>query len=407
MTTRQRAIDLPRSASALQGRIETTAISIVGALRGLFREFDEPVTTAADLTRATGLNRNSASKVMIALGQREPLASMYAMPGPEALRKLARGARKRGIAAEDLKALERALDAYEDLLTRELDGKPALDGAIALWLPDARGRVEASSRHLVYRGMAALRGISLDTSFELSMIAPSASVPDRCDVLVCAGTLGLRRLVPSAPVRLLATKHENPAVRFERIDGRPMVHRPMDGMLAAYSSNPLPMMREVSYDTKTVWAVTEDGMGVSDSLDLVFAEFGVGLAFRTPPSGRRMGHSHIVAQPTREVVVDSFIHRDVWPQLRPECVVYDTVSYGAANFNDHSRDIDRIPLASSLRELGEGIDSIASASIPRYRELAAELCERKGWNPRDFRGYRFSSSYPVYGGQYSLIYTAT
>jgi len=343
---------------------------------------------------------------MIALSKREPLAALYAMPGPEALRKLSSGLRRSGVLPKELDSLERALDRYQRLVTVEFDGKPTLDGAIALWLPDARERVEAANRHLVYRGMAALRGISVDTMFAVGFIAPSVTVPDRCDVLVCSGTLGLRRLIPSAPVRMLSVKHENPVQRFETIDGRPMLHRPLGGLLLEYCSDQMPAMQETTVDEKTVWAVGDDAMGIKDSLDVVFAEVGIGLAFRTPPHGRRMGQALTISQPTREVQVDMFIHQDLWQTLRPECVVYDTVGYGNANFNDHSRDIDRVPLTSRVTELGRGTNAIATPSIPNYRELVNDVVTRRGWNPREFSGYRFASTYPLFGGQYSLIFTA-
>lgn len=390
----------------LRDRIVSIGVALTDALRHVLGKLSDPITTPSKLSKATGINRNSASRITMALQRREPLASMYIMPGPEALRKLVYGAQQAGVHPRDLKPLDGPLNDYENLVTIVLDGKPSLDAVLAVWLPDARERVEASNRHLVYRGMSALRGVSVDVACVFGFVAPSPTVPDRCDVLTGAASIGIRRLVPGAPIRLISMKHENPAQRFETMDGREVLHRPTDGLLREYCSNPLPTMREVNFDARTAWAVSDDDLGIDESLDLVFAEVGIGLAFATPPAGRRMGQAHTISQPTREVVVDMFIHRSVWPTLVPECVVYDTVGFGNANFNDPSRDVDRVPLASRLIDLGDGIGSVASSSIPNYRGLLADLCGRRDWNPEHFHGYRFASSYPIYGGQYALVFTA-
>lgn len=390
----------------LRDRIVSIALALTHALGHVLGKFRNPITTPSKLSKATGINRNSASRITMALQKREPLASMYVMPGPEALRKLVRGARQAGVHARDLKPLEGPLNDYENLVTVVLDGKPALDAVLAVWLPDARERVEASNRHLVYRGMAALRGVSVDTACVFGFVAPSVTVPDRCDVLTGAASIGIRRLIPGAPIRLISMKHENPAQRFETMDGREVLHRPTDGLLREYCTDPLPPMHEVAFDARTAWAVSDDDLGIHDSLDLVFAEVGLGLAFAKPPAGRRMGQAHTISQPTREVVVDMFIHRAVWPTLIPECVVYDTAGFGNANFNDASREVDRVPLASRLIELGDGLGSVATSSIPSYRGMLEDLCGRRGWNSGEFRGYRFASTYPVYGGQYALVFTA-
>jgi hypothetical protein len=393
-------------AEFLRGQIVAVSEEITGALRTLFTKFADPIVVPSKLTKATGINRNSASKITMALEKREPLASMYTLPGPEALRKLVRGAKRAGIHARDLERFEKALGEYENLVTVVLDGKPSLDAVLAAWLPDVRERVESANRHLVFRGMAALRGVCVDTACVFGFVTPSATVPERCDVLTGTVNIGFRRLVPGAPIRLMSMKHENPAQRFETIDGREIRNRPTDGMLPEYCSTPMPKMHVVQFDDRSSWSVSDDDFGIHDSLDLVFAEVGIGLGFTNPPAGRRMGQAHVVIHPTREVIVDMFIHNEAWNSLVPECVAYDTAGHGCANFNDHSRDVDRLPLNTRLINLGTGIGSAAVSSIPRYCELLEDLCTRRGMNSREFRGYRFASTYPVYGGQYSMYFTS-
>ncbi|MFA6044956.1 MAG: hypothetical protein WC718_08230 [Phycisphaerales bacterium] len=390
----------------MRERIAAIGTELVGSLERVLSGFASPITNAGQLTKLTGLNRNSASKIMMALGKREALASLIAMPGPEALRKLVAGARRAGLSAERVMPLEVALARYEHLLEQEFEGKPALDGAIALWLPEVRERVETANRHLVYRGMSALRGISVDTSFETMIVSPNAATPERCDVLFCAGMLGMRRVIPGAPLRLLAIRHRTEAARYETVDGAPMERRPIDGLLREYCSKPTPTMTESQSDDNITIGISEDDFGIEQSLDLVFAEVGVAQGVANPEPGRRMGHGHTVVKPTRELVLNTFVHRDLWQGLKPECVVYDTAGHGNADPRNRKRDIDLVPQAIQLAELGEGLDGVATPSIPNYRGFLTDMCGRRGWNPAAFRGFRFTVTYPIYAGQYAMVFTA-
>ncbi len=391
---------------SVHDHISALGTGLVASIQGLLTSFSSPINNAGQLTQLTGLNRNSASKIMMALGKREALASLIAMPGPEALRKLLAAATQAQLPEARIAPFQLALSRYEHLLEHEFDGKPALDGAIALWLPEVRERVETANRHLIYRGMSALRGISLDTAFESMIIRPSDTVPERCDMMYCIGMLGLRRVIPGAPLRLLAVHHRTEAARYETLDGRPSLRRPLDGILPEYCTDPLPSMSETVVDEKIMVGVSEDNFGVEGSLDLVFAEVGVAQAPRNPEPGRRLGLGHTVVKPTRELVMDTFLHEDIWKGARPHHAMYDSAGYGTVDPRNRARDPEIIPQAHRHVELGQGFEGVATPSIPNYRGFLTDICSRRGWNPATFRGYRLAVSYPTYAAQYASVFTA-
>lgn len=401
----QRAVAPPPQSEHLR-RVHDVGADLTRALRALLESLPGPASSQARLSEATGLNRNSASKVTIAIGKRDALASIYAMPGPEALKKLLVGAKRWPLPTVVVSDMAAAIDRYERLVTLEFRGKPALDAAIASWLPEARMRVEAANRHLAYRGMSALLGVSARAVFTLGIIAPNPTRTGRCDALLAYGSIDLRRLVPGARLRLISITHDTPPVRYETVDGRPITHRPLDCLVPAFSTTPLPPMREVQHDAKTVWAVPDGDVAFDRPLDLAFAEVGIDNTPVSPPPDRRVGIWRVVTEPAQHVVVDLFTHRDVWPGREPACAVHETAEHGAVDINDRSRDVDQLPIAARVTELGRGTADAAFPPIERYRDLLQHLFRARGWDPGQFRGHRLSSTYPVYGAQYSLFFTA-
>ena len=77
---------------------------------------------------------------------------------------------------------------------------------------------------------------------------------------------------------------------------------------------------------------------------------------------------------------------------------------GVADFNDPTRDVDRIDLLESVWALGRGPSHFRAGQIPRYVDLVRHVFARFGWDGDRFQGYRCRVEYPIYGSQITLAF---
>src|SRR4029453_4852180 len=102
------------------------------------------------------------SRLMSALRTSDSLVALSLLPGVVPLRQFIAAARERGASAKSVQAAERALRAFDHELQRSFGTRTRLDAVIADALPEARRRHEDGARQAVYRGMAMIKGASID-----------------------------------------------------------------------------------------------------------------------------------------------------------------------------------------------------------------------------------------------------
>ncbi len=360
----------------------------------------------AGLSRVLGINKDLSSKLLIASGKRDPLAAAYYMPGPEALRKVLSAAMERDVDQAILDELNDAVQNFESLVRDEVGGRTSLDAMISAWLPEARTRFEMANRQGAYKAMSNIKGLTTDVTLHAVLVHPSEQSRPH-DLVTLLGCVGLRRIRPGVPIRI-STGMGSPGSETQQpltLDGKPMDAFSADSLLADFCSQPLPPIEFHKQGAFVKYVVASDRLGLGSSADLFFAEYASGFLDQYNPSpGLCASHSADIEIPTRELLFDVFLHRDVWPGVEPELNTYDTALYGEVNVNDRSRDIDRLDLLESIQPLGTGISACRVASIPQYVNMLRFVCKRRGWDPDAFRGFRCHTHYPVYGSQLIMAF---
>jgi hypothetical protein len=84
--------------------------------------------------------------------------------------------------------------------------------------------------------------------------------------------------------------------------------------------------------------------------------------------------------------------------------MFDTVVRGITHPDNPARQGDRIEMLESITPLGRGIEAFRLSEFPRYTELLSYFCEKEGWNPKAFRGFRCKIRFPLYGSQIGLAF---
>ncbi len=359
-----------------------------------------------DVAKALGLNKDISSRIVKAVRQPDPLAVLHGMPGPEPLTRLIRAAADLDVDVKVVADARRAVERFDHLIRTEAGDRGTLDAMISAWLPEAREKQELAAKQLAFRGMALIRGVSSETNFSTTFISPSATDPDHVDVAALIGTFGLRRIHPSATVRL-GSRLLKQAIRSTRytLNGKEVTSI-ADARLDQFCSRPLIELEPLEGEDRVVYTLGPGAVGSSGAANVLLGEYQPAAMLRYKPEGARRGDAQFMARityPLRRLVFDLLIHEDTFPDARPTAIVHDTISGGVVSIEDEVREIDRLELHEDVIACGYGIERMRFAEIPRYTEMLAHVCDVRGWDPSSFRGYRCLIDYPVVGSQISVL----
>lgn len=393
----------------LEKRILTVGHALSSSIWDVAQAVPKKPKGPAELARILGIDKVLASRVLKATKNKDPIAALHMMPGPEPLRRFIKAAGKQGVDSPFLQKARTAVDDFESLIREGAGDRSALDAIISAWLPEARVEFELRRKQTAYRAMSELKGVSTNIILATTLLHPSAD-GEHLDVVWLFGFLGLKRLRPGAAVKFASRRFaQEGAPRLpQTLDGVPV--EGLEGLrLNEFCSMPLADLEVVRAGDVTHYTMAENGFGPRSASDLIFAEVNLNEMARYIPHAQKRKR-HVFAEnsiPSKVLVFDALLHEDVFPGLDPSLMIYDTVLEGVADINDPGRDIDRLDLCETIQNLGMGIIKFRSSDVPRYAELLHTVCDKLGWDATRFRGYRCKVDYPIYGSQVAMTWDST
>lgn len=380
-------------------------ISKVGAdLAQTFRELLDALPGAPHrpqmLARFLGVNTILTSRLLRAVRQKDALAALHRMPGPEPLRRLIRAAEKKGVPPARIREAEGAVDRFRRLIDVDAGDRSALDAIISGWLPGAREKVELIAKQSVFRGVSQLLGVACEVEHSAFILHPNAEDPQMADSVSLTISQDLRRVRPGDVVKS-DTVH-SPAPMFT-VTGRPLER--LDGLLLErFCSQPLPRLQVRNLGDKVLYTVMGEGVGVRSGVTLVHATYHPKKKpiARTPD---QPGAAHVaigIATPARTLIFDVLVHESIYPGQEPSLNVYRTA--GVFTPRTDNRDVDRIDVLETVRPLGTGIARFRSPDTPSYQDIIRYVCEQRAWDASSLRGYRARIEYPMYSSEIVLSF---
>lgn len=381
---------------AVGGELGSTIQAILAALPGA------PLRPG-QLAKVLGVNRAIASKVLNAVGKRDPLEILHLVPGPEPLRKVVRAAEGQGVGGELATPALGAIGRFDQLIRNEAGNRGALDALISSSLPGARERFEMASKYSVFKGLAQLKGVQAEHWLGTAIVCPSNSDAKKHDLTWLNGAVAMQRLRPGVTVRFSYRHGTGDQKIAPNSDSLPTLGvLPMDEFCV---NSPAHLESRVAGDT-IQYTLPDELVGPQEIVDMfVVDHHPAGMRRRSlGPKGRRTSLFVEPAMPVANLTFDTILHRDAFPGAAPELIIYDTGYDGIADVNDAAREIDRVPLKESIEVLGQNLGDYQAPGIPTYGAMLLHLCDRFGWKPDEFRGYRTQIAYPVYGWQVCLAF---
>lgn len=394
----------------LRDRASSAGSALRRALEGILDELaDEAIRDQRAISAALGLSQSAVSRLLSSVRSGDALTMLTSLPGLEGLRQLRKGAAKSGVKQRSLERLDSAIGEMDVFLQDFVGDRTCLEAVLSEWVSESREAFELRHKSAAFKAMSALRGIQADAILCGVLVHPSND-PGLHHSIGFDARLGCRRLRPSGLLRLVNSYLPPQGAQFSicNAEGKPVASM-ADMLLSEFSTIESDQMETRQYGSiyeTTVFGLPL-GRGTERGADLVAAQFcrGIHRTVRAPGSPPTSGVGGQAEPPAETFIVDALLHEAVWPGIRPELRIFDTVVRGITHPDNPARQGDRIEMLESITPLGRGIEAFRLSEFPRYTELLSYFCKKEGWNPRAFRGYRCRIRYPLYGSQIGLAFT--
>lgn len=395
------------SDGSLETEITRTGADLFRGLSRVLESIPSAPRGPLNLARSVGVDKVLASRILKAVRSPDPMSVVYLMPGPDPLRRLLRGAARRGVEDGVIREATEAVDRFADLIRNRVGDRSTLDTIVSAWVPEARREFELRRKQSMFKAMSQLKGAETRAIVASALVHPSSQDANRLDIVWLNALVGVRRLRPGAGVKL-ATRRFSPESSTRKpttLEGHE-IDSLEAGLLEAFCSTPLPELHVQQVGESTHYSLSDRGVDPHRGADLVFAEVNKNEMRRTVPKGsQRKGYLFAeVSLPATRLQFDVLLHEDVYPNAEPKLMIYDTAIGGVADVNDPARDIDRLEMQESCDSLGKGFSMARSAELPAYPELLQLVTQQMQWDPARFRVYRCSIEYPLYGSQVVMAF---
>jgi hypothetical protein len=371
---------MPEVPHAEIAELERIATRLRASLRRVIRASPAAGLGPIELGRTLGIDKTTASRLLASLRADDPLVALSALPGVAPLRQFLDAAEQAGVEARNLAAARRALRTFDEALQHTFGNRTRLDAALSDALPQMGRRHQETARQSIFRGMAIVKGVSIDTASLTWIVLPSASDAGRVDIRVIAAFIGVRRLRPTARVRFAATHSGTRAAAT---------------LLEGYSRPPGVTVRAVHQDDFSAYEVSTPSVRRDDDADVFFTELLAGAApLGAPPRGFAVGDD--VAHPYKRMVFSLLVHGSVWKGARFSLEAFDTAARYPAARPSLGPLVERLPLDAPVAN-APAREGLATLHVPRLEEAIGEFI--RPVDHADLTLWSAEVHYPIYGSR--------
>jgi hypothetical protein len=386
----------PRARTPEAAAILRLSSELTTALRAIIDSSPLAGLGPIEVGRTLGVDKTFASRLMSALRATDPLTALSLLPGVVPLRQFVAAARRHGTGVRAVQAAERRLRAFDHELQRSFGTRTRLDAVIADTLPEARRRHDDVARQAVYRGMALIKGVSIDLESFTWIVHPSRKNPRRLDILFLGAIIGIHRLRPTARFRVGGTYSRTKPESGPRLLRR--FCRPAGLSIAASSEKDF-----------TFYEISTGSVRRDAAADLCLTQFIQDATSRTDSAREMWNVGDIVTYPIKRLELSLLVHEKVWPGCAFSLRAYDTAMRGVVHLPDPERDYDRLPIPAPVVRTPASAEALRGSPVPNYEAMVRHLTTPLDWKLEGksgrpaFRRIACEIGYPVYGSQVMLV----
>jgi alkylated DNA nucleotide flippase Atl1 len=352
-----------------------------------------------DIGDALSLDRTQAWRIHRVITTDDPFLALHESPAPKGLGAIIDAAERAGGDSEALIAARQVVASFAAIIHEFPDGRAGLDAALASRVPKALHAAVKQARKDVSAGMAKLLGLRSAVRYVGGILAPSADNDQTADVIAVAGYKDLRRLrVGPSPVlfsgRTYTQMPSSKEPALLTIDGNTDPD-PRLRMLEDYCSIDPEALTLESSGAELRLTLSDDLPSINDTVTVFFGQRIARSMARYESEDRKheLVH-HAPVLPSDVNVFDTFIHKDLYPDANPPKVTIERFGFNpvaqASKPDDRAYRLDDI---EALTSLGTGLDFVAIRAVPKLPSLLADVFDKSGYRPTDFRLFRTSVEY--------------
>lgn len=365
------------------------------ALDAMLRAAGADPELPQEMASHLGVSRNLTWKASRVIRGKDMTESLQQLPGAEGLDVLIRAALRAGAPVQTSERLREARAALDGVVETHAGDWGTLELMVD-GLANASSERLLRSRRLAFEGLSGIWGIQAQARVIAFFLVPSRQDPDRLDIGMAGGMVGVRRLRPCVRWPIFRPSwYRCPAAPAEPAPGEIAMDpgwKPDDGPqllpdLCSPNMPPVHLTRDAGG-----WAYTvEPGpVGNTGAFDVFFGTIwpAADSRYRSPADESGDLFSGIPV-PVETLQIDAFIHESV--DLPPDPEVIARGHLDAANAGLEPQ---RIPLAERPVAMAASLAALQTPAVPRYAELVHLAASRIGSSLDRFRVVRLNVAYP-------------
>lgn len=373
--------------------------SVVGVRKGV-----GDIRKPTDLQKMLDLDAALAWSIYRAAHAEDPFRAATFIPGSVAFTRFLRTAERFGVDKETTDRAANAFTAFEGMVEIQGGDRASFLSMASDFDAELSSSVDLKHRRAAFRANSHIHGIQASTIVSCTAVRPNGE--GTLDSASIRGHLGVRQLrrnpVLMTEFKWAMTGTDNSPERRTQFASEPLdppapgedgptAQLQHMGLMRRYCSQPLPNFRTFEENGYLQAELLTPGLGNAAAIDFFVGQV-VRAFFPTPLSGSGPSwFTTIITRPASLFFRDLLIHRDAWdgPPPQVECFA------GQSGEGFIFRGSARISGPNGVTELGKGPEVLHTSEIPRYVDMVGESLERLGWNPDEFRVFRFRWEYPV------------
>jgi hypothetical protein len=367
------------------GRVRRAFGDVVDAL-------PRAVTRASELQHVLNIDKVLAWRIFNVMRCADPFVAARYIPGSSGSRIFLRAARKRGVPAGVTEMATAALSDYQKLQRVHAGNRKRFDMLLAAHTDEGRAEVEVAQRRQAYEANSYIWGASASVQFR-TMFTGFSGTSGELDFAGLRGLIALQRLRPEVrwPLgKAMCTKDDGGDIPSLEIEPLYDVEHPDEAAARLFMSHPRPRLECKRAGDVLRWELLPGRVGRTGAVSCVTGE----IKRRCCPICQTVDNpcaTYVVRvqTPSELLIVDHFVHRELFGAVEHELVMYGGCVDGPRE------DIEQVPIRERMLFLGKASDLLHTPEIPRYADMTEHMFDRLGWEAAQFDVYRLRLEYPI------------
>ncbi len=389
--------------SDLESNVRQIVSKLQGALAAVLESLLPPDASSGAVAKLLKIDRTLAWKLSKVAHESDALKAVQYLPGASAFRILIKTLKRQPLRTNVLSAIENSVDEFLRIVDVYANDRASFDMMVSACADEGQAQTEIVHRRAAFKGNSFTLGVQARTQFK-STFFNLAQDPKRLDIASLRGLISFRRLRPNiswTASRLRSAEKDGGVPTHQRAfrqslaDLSDISDSPNSPLIPQFCSDPVPeLVTEPGPYGFLDEKVVAGPLGKVGALTCISGDVWRSMVPRFASEESRfcrvLTHSYT---PCEALVLDKFLHEDVYGPVEPELLVYSEI-VGGPLYGTSPHIPQQLDIAVSVEYLGKGSAVVRTPHIPRCQSMVNHVFDTLGWDGSRFDVYRVIIPYP-------------